>query len=317
MKRNDELTVRSRAAKLLDEGHYDTVERLLEDDEVLWDAVAGNVPKNRSALAGICNAVKTLRVLQSFLSTKTAATFSELYIKAISGKLLDSTALRETLLSIKKMPSDVMLLMIQALSNVHPKFSDLLRNLEELVNSQVDETAPLRSEHDVRHTTLRTTVVAHKVELSKQASALSKQDREYSEIVNRVDGALREYFNQSLVNPKDLFLHEVLIYDAKAPYRDAFTPKPRFAVERALSSPHDYLACNCCESVENGLSSSQPAMAVLYQLYLESGSLVNTADLWSAFQTIMTAENAENEDEEQARVLCVLQCCSCYILRIR
>ena len=223
----------------------------------------------------------------------------------MSGKLLDSTALRETLLSVKKSPSDIMLLMVQALSNIHPTFSDLLRNLEELVSSQADEAAPLRSEHDVRHTTLRTTVVAQKVELSKQASALTQQDKEYSDIVNRVDGALREYFNKTLVNPKDIFLHELLIYDAKTPYRDVFTPKPRFAVERALSSPHDYLACNCCESVENGLSSSQPATAVLYQLYLESGSLINTADLWSAFQTIMATEDAEDEDEEQARVLYV------------
>ncbi|KAL8824564.1 MAG: hypothetical protein Q9191_004967 [Dirinaria sp. TL-2023a] len=291
------------AAKLLDEGHYDTVEQLLENDEVLGDTVASYVRKSRSAIAGICNAVKTLWVLQSFLSNKTTATFSELYIKAISGKLSDSTTLRETLLSTKKMPSNVMLLMIQALSNIHPTFSDLLRNLRELVGSQVDKAAPLRSEYDVRHNTLRTTVVAQKVELSKQASALSKQDKEYSEIVNRVDGALREYFNNSLVNPKDLFLHEILIYDAKTPHRDAFTPKPRFAVERALSSPHDYLACDCCESVENGLSSSQPATAVLYQLYLESGSLINTADLWSAFQTIMTTDDAEDEDEKQARVL--------------
>ena len=289
----------------MDEGFYDTVERLLGDNDFLRDTIADHVKKDRSAFSGICDAIRTLRVVQSLFPNKTAATFSELYSKAMSGKLSDSTALREILLSVKKMPSDIMLVMLQILSNTHSQFTDLIRALEELVASRADEAAPLRSQYDVHHTTLRTTVVAHKVELSKQASALSKQDKEYSELVNRVDEALREYFNEHLISPKDLLLHELLIQDAKAPYRDVFAPKPRFAVERALSSPHDYLGCNCCESVENGLSPSQPATAVLYQLYLESGSLINTADLWSAFQTIMAAEGAEDEAEEQRRVLYV------------
>jgi origin recognition complex subunit 3 len=43
------------------------------------------------------------------------------------------------------------------------------------------------------------------------------------------------------------------------------------------------------------LSSTQPATAILYQLYLESGSLVNVSDLWSAFNAIVGEEEDEAE----------------------
>lgn len=54
------------------------------------------------------------------------------------------------------------------------------------------------------------------------------------------------------------------------------------------------------------MSATQPATAVLYQLYLESGALVNVADLWAAFFAILgkkDEEDAEEEEKEQERVL--------------
>lgn len=304
---NDRLKLTSLryADRLLDGGEYDHVRNLLDDDEALRKVIGDKLQEAQAALAGICDAIESLQLIQSFVSNKAKMSWSELYIKAMSGELLDSTTIREALLLVKKTPSDVMLRMLTALIENHPVFSGVLQELEELVESQSSEADPLRSEHDVHHTTLRTTVVAQKVELSRQASTLSKQDKEYSAIINRLDETLHEFFNERLTNPKDLFLNEVLIYDAKTPFRDVFTPRPRFAVERALSSPHDYLACSCCDAVETGLSASQPATAVLYQLYLESGSLINAADLWSAFQTIMADEDAEDEDEERQKKLCV------------
>ena len=47
--------------------------------------------------------------------------------------------------------------------------------------------------------------------------------------------------------------------------------------------------------LQSMLSSTQPATAILYQLYLESGSLVNVSDLWSAFNTIVGEEEDEAE----------------------
>lgn len=293
---------------LLDQGDYTAVQRLLDDKEAFRQIVETKLAESRSALAGILAAIETLGFLQSFSTTKPASPWSELYIKAMSGELGEAAVLRESLLMVKKMPSDTLTQLLSGLSESPEAIAEILDDLNLLTRKNQNTAAPMRSEHDIRHDTLRTTVVAQKVELSKQTAALSQQDKDYSKIVNRVDVALRDYFHERLIDPKDLFLHEVLIYDAKSPYRDVFMPRPRFAVERALSSPHDYLGCNCCDPVENGLSASQPATAILYQLYLESGALINIADLWLAFQTIVVAEDADDEEEEQQRVLCVAPC---------
>ena len=67
-------------------------------------------------------------------------------------------------------------------------------------------------------------------------------------------------------------------------------------IERALAAPHDYLGCDCCDNRsragdggrgEISLSGTQPATAILYQLYLESGTLINIADLWAAFGAVI------------------------------
>jgi origin recognition complex subunit 3 len=43
------------------------------------------------------------------------------------------------------------------------------------------------------------------------------------------------------------------------------------------------------------LSSTQPATAIVYQMYLESGTLINVTDLWSAFNAIAGDGTEENE----------------------
>ena len=41
------------------------------------------------------------------------------------------------------------------------------------------------------------------------------------------------------------------------------------------------------------LSGTQPATAILYQLYLESGALINVSDLWSAFFAIVGEDGGD------------------------
>jgi origin recognition complex subunit 3 len=142
--------------------------------------------------------------------------------------------------------------------------------------------------------------VAQKVQLSKRESILSNHDTAFTSAIDNFAGILEEYFNFD--SPLHLFLHEIWIYDSKSPYREVFTPRPRYAIERALSVPHDYLGCTCCKASTDGLSSSQPPTAILYQLYLETGGLINVFDLWSAFYTIMGADDEEERDERSCLV---------------
>ena len=105
-----------------------------------------------------------------------------------------------------------------------------------------------------------------------------------------------------------LFLSEVMIYDLKSPHTEVFQPKPRLAIERALASPHDYLGCDCCSGVEGShgaLSATQPATAIVYQMYLESGTLINVSDLWSAFHAIAGDGDEEKRTEDNVSTTAV------------
>lgn len=264
--------------------------------------------------------------MRTALGIKTAPPFSSTYIKALKGELTSSPILRELMLLIKRASSDTLdsllptiidTLMTMPASNIDispDDFRDVHDELFTLVEDNKSTQGPLRSEHDVRHNTLRTTVVAQKVELSKHKSKLSKSDTVYSDLVSRLHDLLEVYFSKTLSGVQNLFLHEILFYDLRASHTEVFTPRPRFAVERALSSPHDYLGCVCCansqvpslfclyqlthiltNSDQETLTASHPPTAIIYQLYLETGALVNTADLWTAFNTIAGEQYGDEE----------------------
>ena len=290
---------------LIEERDYDTVRNLLDDDENLNDRLMQGLENSRDGIRRLTLAVNALNRIQSTPNYKTKAAWSHLYVLAMSGDLLRSTILEDGLSSVKKLPSDAMRDLLNDLSEFAPEreLQSLLKDLNKLTKSLDDPENPLRSQYDVHHETMRTTVIAQKVSLSKNTSNLSAQDAAYTKLVDRVVTELQNYFENTLINPQDLFLNEILIYDSKSPHRDVFNPRPRHAIERALSSPHDYLGCECCGGAEEGLSSTQPGTAILYKLYLESGSVINTADLWSAFWTIVGKEGSEDEDAERERVL--------------
>ena len=290
---------------LIEERDYDTVRNLLDDDENLNDLLMHGLENTRDGTRQLIFAVDALNRIQSTPNCKAKVAWSHLYVRAMSGDLLGSTILEDSLSSVKKLPSDAMHDLLNDLLECAPEdeVRSLLKDLNKLTNSLNDPEIPLRSQYDVHHETMRTTVVAQKVSLSKNTSNLSAQDATYTKLVDRVVTQLQNYFENTLINPQDLFLNEILIYDSKSPHRDVFNPRPRHAIERALSSPHDYLGCECCGGAEEGLSSTQPATAILYKLYLESGAVINTADLWSAFWTIVGEEGSEDEDAERERVL--------------
>lgn len=284
---------------------------MLDDDEALNERVMQEIVSGRSTMQNLLSALNLLCKIQSYPTSKANTSWSELYIQAMSGSLLETPLFNDLLPSIKKLPSDALedfLVSSTAIVALPPAFRDNLASIKadlaKLMSTLSDPSTPLRSAYDIHHSTMRTTVIAQKVSLSKNSSRLSPQDNEYTKIVDRVYDIITDYMHQTLINPQSLFLNEIWLYDLKSPHRDVFTPNPRYANERALSSPRDYLACECCSSEKGaGLEASQPATAILYQLYLESGALINTADLWEAFWTIVGSENAEDEEGEKERVL--------------
>ena len=280
---------------------------LLEDDSLLHQTIRDRLKANQDALSDMMRALHVIQELQRYNPGTQVTPRSKLYIQAMSNKLHGSSLIRSLLLSTRKAPSDTMDEIITAIvrilksSQFHQEFQKTRLELYELLKDQQDVGQPLRSEDDVQNSTLRTTVVAQKVELSKQKSTLSKRDAAYTKVLRKFTDLLEQYFQKTLIDPKSLPFNEVFIYDLKSPHREVFTPRPRHAIERALAAPHDYLDCDCCapgkgDGDEQTLSASQPATAVLYQLYLESGGLINASDLWQAFQAVMGDERTDEQN---------------------
>jgi origin recognition complex subunit 3 len=243
-------------------------------------------------------------ILQIFKPSR-GTNFSDLAIQALSGELRDSRIIQEILTVVKTLSSDALHGLFEALprglagSN---DFRELRREYQLLLNKKLGDD-PLRTKYDHHHKTHKTTLVEQRVKLATGNAKLSKQDIEYTVFVDRLHAMLGAYFSDALVNPQELFMHEAFIYDLRMPIKDVFTPKPRFSTERALSSPFDYLV-SVSATAEDSLSASQPATSILYRLYLESGSLINTYDLWRAFHIIIIGgEDGHNCGERLALAL--------------
>ncbi|KAI9795823.1 MAG: hypothetical protein M1835_005146 [Candelina submexicana] len=304
---------RSYAEELLHDRKFDLVRSLLDNDEVLFAALIRQVHLCRQKMLQLLDTIAVINSIRSCFGVRNHLSRSDLYIQAVAGELNGSVIVRDLSLLVRKASSDTITQVLDAaishLTSTAPVVEELCKFKQELVElfDSSKRDRPLRSEHNIQNETIRTTVIAQKVELSKHKSSLSGQDVAYSRLVDRIHSTLESYFTETLSCPSDLFPHEILLYDHKSPYKEVFTPKPRHAIERSLSTPHDYLGCNCCIGEEGCLSSTQPTTAILYQLYLETGSLINVSDLWSAFYAIVGGEDGEECSEREAIALAELK----------
>ncbi|RMZ66668.1 origin recognition complex subunit 3 [Pyrenophora seminiperda CCB06] len=290
---------------ILEDGRAQDVRKVLEDNSYLFNQITQHIRVGQQALSTLSHASKVLASIRESLPMSPSVRLSAIWTRAAAGDLDGSPLIRETMLSIKKVPSDKLVHCFGSLKDLEGDYFSLdMHNFQQRLECLLKNAdAPLRTQHDVRNDSVRTTVVAQKVLLSKHKAALSEQDKAYSDLVTDFHDKLEAYFTSSFVEPKTLFLSEVLMYDLKSPHTEVFQPKPRLAVERALATPHDYLGCECCSGVDGNpaaLSTTQPAAAIVYQLYLESGTLINVTDLWSAFNAIAGDGTEENEPNTMA-----------------
>lgn len=281
-----------------------SVKELLSSADHLRSWIPQKVQEGHIAMRKLTKAVYTVHNILSGTMKDNSPPLSALFARAVGGRLARSPLLREMVLRLKRADSEALkaaLDRLEALDTNDLAFvASTATELGELIKT-LSANEPLRSEHDDSHTTVRTTIIAKKAQLSKEKSTLSKKDTAYSELLTGFVSSLERYLDESLINPRELCLHEVFMYDVKGPHKSTFSPKTRAAVERALSAPHDYLACECCgKESEGNLSANLPPTALLYQLYLESGSLINVSDLYSAYAAII---GDQFEDEERVEAL--------------
>ena len=307
---------RERVETLLHENKLGPVKELLEDDDALFQEIKSSLVDRKTELLTL---MQSLHVLTA-VNPQKGMDQMNLYVQAYGGSLSNKDYVQDFLRSLKELTSQEVLRLLycwkQAVllgdaEGYLAPFSDaqtILDHLSLIVSEiqrlqELTKTSgqPLRTRSTAQQQSVRTTIIGQKVQLTKGRATVSDEDAAYSKLIDGVTELLSTCFR--FRDPHDLFLHEIWLYDLKSPSRDVFSPRPRFATERALSAPHDYLGCTCCGTSREGLSATQPATAILYQLYLEAGSMINIFDLWSAFFTIIGGEDGDDSDERGALVL--------------
>ncbi|PUU81155.1 origin recognition complex subunit 3 N-terminus-domain-containing protein [Tuber borchii] len=293
------------------------VRKLLTDDNYVRRTVAEKILESRNYGIELGQALAFLEIGRSCTLIQNKTPRYELYAKALSGELQTSPSVRDFLMSLKRMNSTTLLnLLEKVMQEVQaPAITEPLRPLQEKIKKLVEEAEAsggkknLISEFDTTNNTLRGTAVSKKVRLGEQKSSLTKQDTEYSALVQQVytisESYLTTNFNSSQHGLQNVLLHEILFYDLRSPHSAVFAPRPRSTIERGLSQPQDYLACSCCTSADGeevGIRGTQPPTSIIYQLYLESGALINIYDLWSAFYSVIAGDE-EDFDVPTAQAL--------------
>ncbi|KAI0022218.1 origin recognition complex subunit 3 N-terminus-domain-containing protein [Xylariomycetidae sp. FL0641] len=288
---------------------------LLDDDEYFYACLRENLTKSQSWSRQLLFAIKVLSI------NKPSSEFAGLYLDALSHGIDLTDHHAEFAESIKRQqPADCILFLTKVLditqngdstlgltSWAHHRdtlladLQGLLAEVQQLCDVAEEKGHVLRSEYSGQSKVVRTTVVAQKVQLSRDSAALTEDDKSYTALIDRLVETLTKRLQTERI--EDVPFHEIWLFDSRIPYKDVFIPRPRVAVERALSRPHDYLGCSCCSSQEDQIAPTQPTTSILYQLYLETGSLINVADLWSAYYAIVGEGDEDGTDERRALVL--------------
>ncbi|TRX93875.1 hypothetical protein FHL15_005257 [Xylaria flabelliformis] len=290
--------------------------QLLKDDRKLIENVVDCLQKRRQWIT------KLLRILKTFTTSKTSTVdFSSFYLD-VSYNGINLSGQRDQFFdSVKRMEpcdsegflsrlidlmqhGDVSLGLdpwADEAAETVVLLSDIQAGIKHLRSEADDQGHVLRSKYSGQSKILRTTVVAQKVQLSHDTAALTDLDKSYTDLIHR----FLEYLRATVCidGACDMPFNEVWLYDSKTPCKDVFIPRPRTVLERALSRPHDYLGCSCCKTDGDRITPTLPTTAILYQLYLETGSLINAADLWSAFYAIVGEDAEDGLDERTALVL--------------
>ncbi|KAL1867592.1 Origin recognition complex subunit 3 [Paecilomyces lecythidis] len=288
---------------LLDDGKSGHVRSLLDDDTFLFEETKRSLQMNQEQMRDLFQSVRVVAFINDFLKVAKEISPVQLAVLGLAGELRDSLVIEQVLSATREQDSaslQNLFKKLKALLNTSPELWKIIEDLEAFLDSN-QSAGTLKSGYNSSTSITTTTVVKQQVKLRKSQAKLSREDSEYTAILDRLYTGLKAHFDRTLVRPQELFLNEVFLFDLKNPLKDTFAPKTRFAVERVLSNPFDYLLSSSANS-DGQPSAMQPITATLYQLYLESGNLVNVYDLWHAFCATIGGES-DDFDERMALTL--------------
>ena len=195
----------------------------MADDTYLRSVISNSILHCRSYTINLVEAIEVLELARSFMVNQSnKLSRHELYSKALLGELEGSPFIRELLLAMKKMNSTKLIALIEKVGSCSSNLLDRLEQLGDKIVALVadSEKKNLNSEFDIPVVdTLRATVVSKRVHLSEKKSSLTKEDTEYSKIIQQVHDVMEAYFGENLGGLHDTLLNEVFVYDFLSPHK--------------------------------------------------------------------------------------------------
>lgn len=74
-------------------------------------------------------------------------------------------------------------------------------------------------------------------------------------------------------------------------FKKSFAAQPRASTQTALTQPHHYINCDCCNvDKSDEIVAAEHDTCILYKLYLECGRMINLYDWFVAFGCILERE---------------------------
>lgn len=288
---------------LLKAGRHAEAAALVSSDTELARFVQIQVRSGRDRLRNVCGAVDLIHVLHTGKET-----WTDIYVRAMNGDLSQPEALDGCLDVLRVLNKREILLSITRLSSC-AQIPDQLRTacsqLQQFCSDSPDQD--IRSLNQLSNAGVTTTVIGQKVELAKAPAALSIAETKFADLVRDAIDLLAAHLTEMLKSPRLMPLHEVLLYEAGSPYRHSHHPRPRHAIERGLSTPSHYLMLGGSGlNPQSGPEPSWPAIALLHQLHLEAGALINVGDMWIAYCTVMSTDEHEEMDDDRRKTLLAL-----------
>lgn len=133
-------------------------------------------------------------------------------------------------------------------------------------------------------------------------SAMSSAPRvviEYEKMLGECLDYLHHVFESHLVPfNKGPTLIELFVFSDYPAVRRQIVGAPRGATHNALSNPHHYLQCSCCELKEHEqILPTLPDICIAYKLHLECNKFINLYDWLQAFAMVID----NHEDEESVK----------------
>ena len=276
------------------ESDPDTLRELVDDDKAMMAKARELMTEGQSTWSQHLQAVSALLQLISLLGDSLIALSSfDLKVECMSGySTLDVTLQADIFDAAKRLNSAELAATLTSMRQ-QTTSNTTLNSLLELTLDNLESITSDHPDHVLTPQPTTTSTTPRKPTPRQQ----------YTTLLTTFLTRLQSHFESHIINPSTLPLHEILVFDIRSPLSTTFTPRPRFALERALGRPGDYLGCACCATAktkEVTIDHLTPPTSVLWNLWCEAGAIVNIRDLWEAFGAVLLSGQKDDEEVDGA-----------------